>query len=217
MALLKLITWNDQTILFEGDFDSWKDCLESAVDQNVSLDHILLENMDLQSANLDGAQMDYAHVRHCDLRGANLSEVSMIKSKWSGCNMGHACMWETQAIGAQFIQCRMNDVDVAFCDMRGLMVTCPLFLKNDFSRTTYIGGATYMAHGSVYPMSRGPLFVQGLTQDVVFLDSHIVIDGLITLHHDQLEKMPFVHAVSTDVLKALWQRLRSAQVLTFAA
>ncbi len=218
MALLKLTTWNTNKTLFEGEFASWKACLESAVDQGVALDHVLLENLDLTAINLDGAQMDYAQIRYCNLRGANLSEASLIKSRWTGCDLSDVCLIDTQAVNAQFTQCKMARIDIAYSDLRGAMLTCPEFLKADFMKSTHMGGAVFMAHGSVYPISRGPVFVRGMALDVVLLDEHVVINGGdMIVRNDQISKIshimmdlaPCGHNVSPEqMLQVLWDALR---------
>lgn len=218
MSWLTLKTWNTGETLFEGEFASWKECLESAITAGVSLDHLQLENADLSAANLDGASLDYARITHCNLRGANLSEASLIKSQWTGCDFTEACLMDTQAVNAKFTQCRMGQMDVAYADLRGAMIDCPAFLKNDFTRSTHMGGAVFMTHGSVYSISRGPVFVRGMALDVVLMDEHVLIGGDMIVRNDQLGRInpvlmdlaPCGHDTvpAEKMLELLWDALR---------
>ena len=216
MQTIQLTSWSTNEILFQGQFNSFRECLENAIDKGVILNFLCLENQDLSLANLDGAIMNDAHIRYCNFRGANLSECELQKTHWTGCDMTEVCFKDTDLVCAKFQQCKMRDVHMQFADMRGMMVTCPEFLKGDFSRTPHMGGSVFLANGTAYAMSRPPVFVRGMPIDIVLLDDHIILGDMLVLRHDQLgiARHCLMDLVAEDaaapemLLQTLWSALR---------
>ncbi len=216
MPIKTLQAWNTNSTIFRGQFDSWKECLEAAISQGVSLDYLHLEDADIGAANLDGAKMSYARMRRCRLAGANLSETTLIKSEWTDCDMRDVSMSDVSAVGARFLGTRMNGVDVAYADLRATLVSCTEFLKIDVSHSTHLSGSAFVAQGHVCPMTRGPIFVRGLGLDTVLLDEHVVLGSGIILRRDQfgnregLIKVFAQHGLKphADQLCRLWSALR---------
>lgn len=110
----------------------------------------------------------------------------------------------------------MKNVQIDYADIRGVMVTCPSFLQCNFARTPHMGGAVFLAHGSAYPMSRPPVYIQGTPMSIILLDEHIMLGETLVLHHNQLglsrhclmdlardSKLP-----PEELLQTLWAALR---------
>jgi hypothetical protein len=217
MTLKTLRTWNDDTVLFTGDFDTWQTCVAAAIDAGIVLDYLTLSDCDVTHANWDGAQMNYAKFVRCDLTGANLSEASLIKTIFEDCALNDVCLSDTVAVGGRFMGSSMARIDVHYADLRGILVTCPEFLKIDFSNTAHMASSAFMAHGVMCPMTRRPVFLRGLGLDMVMLDEHIVLGNMMVLRRDQMRSRDgLAHAFgknglqpNPDTLAALWDTIHT--------
>lgn len=195
MNTIILRSWNDGAVLFSGTYTSVKACLEDAVAKDVPLDYLELADVDLAHANLDGARMNYARFTRCDLIDVNLSEASVIKAVFEECDLSNACLCDTVAVGARFDRSRMTDMDVHYADLRGVLVTCTDFLKVDFSNTAHMESSAFMARGVLCPMSRRPVFLRGLGLDMIMLDEHVLVGGIIILRRDQMQSREGVASI----------------------
>ena len=64
-------------VLFSGDFDTFRFCVEAAIRANVNLRRADLCRADLRGADLRGADLREANLRGADLRRANLEEANL--------------------------------------------------------------------------------------------------------------------------------------------
>ena len=72
-------------VIFSGEYESFKSCVENAVKKGVSLAGANLENADLRYAYLRYANLRYAYLRYAnlmnaDLRYANLRNVLLLNT-----------------------------------------------------------------------------------------------------------------------------------------
>lgn len=216
MNSMVLRSWNNDAILFSGQYDTIKACVEDAVAKGVQLDYLDLADADLAHANLDGATMNYARFKRCDLRDANLSEASIIKATFDDCDLSDACLIDSIAIGTRFDQSKMSHIDVHYADLCGILVTCTDFLKTDFSNTAHMASSMFLSHGMMCPMSRRPVFLRGLGLDMIMLDEHVLVGGLIVMRRDQMHTREGVASVfmqrglqpNPQALATLWDTVQ---------
>lgn len=214
---IELTAWNTRKIIMSGDFISYKHAIEYAIDHNINLDYLTLNDVDLSHSNLDGVSLNYAQLTRVNFEGANISESSVIKAKFEDCNLTNVTLTDTNCVGTSFQNCVMMNIEALYADFRGALVTCPHFLKNDFRQTAHFGGACFMNKGNMCPMSKGPVLIRGLGLDVVLLDEHAIVSGTIILRKEQLfDKQGQISPIfarsginpSPEVLQKLWHCIR---------
>ena len=92
-------------ILFEGKYESLKDCICDAVDKNADLRDANLSDADLRDANLSDADLRDANLSGANLRGANLR----------GANLRGAYLSDADLRGAY-----LSDADLRDADLEGV-------------------------------------------------------------------------------------------------
>jgi len=65
------------TIIFEGTFNSMKECVEQAVKEGVNLHGAYLYDTDLSNANLRSADLTDTYLYRTNLRGADLCGANL--------------------------------------------------------------------------------------------------------------------------------------------
>jgi hypothetical protein len=72
--------WSGE-VLFQGDFDSMKDCVLAALRSSINLSGAYLRGANLSSADLSSAYLSGAYLRGAYLSGANLSGADLSGAK----------------------------------------------------------------------------------------------------------------------------------------
>ena len=70
MKTYEILNTNNE-VIFSGQFNSFKKCVETAVERKISL-----KNANLQDANLRYANLKYANLENANLENANLKNVN---------------------------------------------------------------------------------------------------------------------------------------------
>ena len=104
--------WDDNKILFEGEFESLVLCVLSAVREKADLRGADLRGADLygadlygaylREANLYGANLRWANLREADLREANLREADLCEANLHGADLCEANLHGANLRGANF-------------------------------------------------------------------------------------------------------------------
>ena len=86
--------YND-SIIFEGEFESLLQAVEEAVRKNVCLDgaslnHASLDRASLNHASLNGASLDRANLNHASLIDASLNGARLNGARLNGASLNHA-------------------------------------------------------------------------------------------------------------------------------
>lgn len=214
---IELKTWNTRRVILRGEFASHKKAIEYAINQGISLDYLMIEDCDLSNGNFDGGSFSYARFNNCNFDGANLSESSFIKSQFIKCCLNNTALTDSNFIGSSFENSSLRNCEALYTDFRGIVVTCPYFLKSDFRHTAHFSGACFMSKGNTCPMSQGPIFIRGLGMDLVLLDEHVVVGSTIIIRKDQVfDKHGTLSPVFSDkglkpnnaLIEQLWESLR---------
>jgi len=92
-------------ILFKGEYDSFKKCVEGAVRKGVDLSggdfsFINLRKADLENANLSNAKLFKANLEHANLMGVNLHKATLSRANLDGTNLIGANIEEIYLDGA---------------------------------------------------------------------------------------------------------------------
>ncbi len=183
---IELIAWNTRKTLLLGDFISLKHAIEHAINNHIKLDYLEISNADLRNGNFDGGSFNYAKFTRVNFEGANLSEGSFIKAQFETCNLTNVTLTDASCVGAQFKDTAMTNCEALYTDFRGALFGCHHFLKSDFRQSSHFGGAAFMNKGNLCPMPKGPVFIRGMGMDVVLLDEHAIIGGMVILRKEQL-------------------------------
>jgi len=72
-------------VLFEGKYESFRLCVQDAIDKSISLKYANLQYADLQgvdfwNSDLRGVDLRGANLRNVDLRGANLNDTKFVNN-----------------------------------------------------------------------------------------------------------------------------------------
>lgn len=206
-----LINYKTKDILFEGWFNSLKDCVEQAVSDRIPLDHVDLSGVNLAHANLDDARMSGASLRGTNLQGANLSEAVFDHADFSDADVTHACFALSSLIKVNFYGASFSCTDMTDAVISGCQFSCPSVFSTLFGRAALFTDCHYThEHRDYYEMSRPPVVVSGLPRDIVVLD-HVIKIGQDFIPKSRLRAIGLprlMHAYGTDVSDFLSTVLR---------
>ncbi|MGZ9097253.1 MAG: pentapeptide repeat-containing protein [Micavibrio sp.] len=162
--------------LYYGTFSSFRRCVEQAVADGISLRGASLRNTNLLNAELDGADFRQADLSGCNLAGANASECRMNGADFTGAtlhgtilcesDLSHACMGSAAFGATDVFAAVLND-----CHFSSLSA----FTLDFIDASSMTGSCFVNPCGTVCPMSRPPVLIQGLNQRMIIMDRHIKI------------------------------------------
>ena len=184
MQTIKLRTTQNNKILFEGRFPSFKECLEQAIFNKIPLHHIDLTGQDLSNANLDNAQMGFADFTGTNLTGANLSE-----SYLRGSNFENAALYNTCLCLSNISECNFQNTSFGGTDIFGTILCHSTFstlsaFSLDFGSAQQMQNCRFVnAKGKVAKMSRPPIIIQGLSRKPI-----IIMDNAISAGHNTIKR-----------------------------
>ena len=188
MKHYQLQTINNSTILFEGTFLSFQDCLETAINQKINLDQINLSNQNLSNANLDNAIIPRADFTGANLTGANLSE-----SYLRGAHFKNTTLYNTCLCYSNLSECSFKDSFFGATDIFGAILrkshfsTLSCFTLN-FSTARHMEECTFInPNGTISKMSQPPIVINGLiNQPLIIMDNEIKAGHNTISHHKLL-------------------------------
>jgi len=102
------------SILFEGEFGSFKLALEASIKNSANLGDADLGDADLRGADLRGANLGGA-----DLRGANLGGADLRGANLGGADLRDADLGGADLRGADLRDADLGDADLGDADLRG--------------------------------------------------------------------------------------------------
>lgn len=178
---MKIIHVESGKTLYEGRFSTIRRCVEAAV-----LDRVDLSGADLRKANLRYAMLDGALMEGACLWGAQLSYADMSEGDFSGSDLRTACLKDICLAQSLLVRCDMRGsymkgAIVTDSDFTGAQFSCPSMFAVRWSEARSLAGATYWHQGEkACAMNTAPVVVTGMAQDMVFLDRHILCDGVLS-------------------------------------
>ncbi len=95
-------------VLFNGEYKSFKDCVENAVFSKINLSEAYFSG-----ANLSGADLSGAYLLEADLSGASLSGASLFKADLSGADLSGANLSGADLSGAYLFRASLSGADLS--------------------------------------------------------------------------------------------------------
>lgn len=190
---------NTGKVLYEGQFASFKHCLEQAVTEQTSLQHADLRRKNLSGANLDDAQLQGSDFTGSNLSGTNLSESVLEGANFSNAALVDACLSYSNLGKSLFYGARFGATDIAGCKMPSCTFSGLSTFTLDFMDATDIAGSTYL-HLDLHrlPMNTPPRVLRGwLNTPVILLDHHAII-GNKSLCASSLGHLPLLASFFDD-------------------
>lgn len=181
-----IICSHTQEVIYEGWFDSLKDCVEIAVAEHINLDGADLTGANLANANLDDAQMAGVILNGANLNGANLSEGVFDNANMVGADLSHVCfamssLMNVDMMGASFAATEVIDAVISGCQF-----SCPSVFTTGFHRAAVFDACNYIHDiKGAFSMRKPPVVILGLSRDIVYLD-HIIKIGAEFVHKGDL-------------------------------
>lgn len=170
----KLICHATEEVMFEGWFTTIRGCVEQAVADHVCLDGVDLTGANLANANLDDAQMAGACLSGVNLNGANLSEGVFDHADMRGADLTYACLALSSLMNVDMTGASFAATDVTDAVISGCQFSCPSVFTTLFRRTAVFKNCSYVhAEKGIFPMSKPPVVISGLSRDIVYLDHTI--------------------------------------------
>jgi uncharacterized protein YjbI with pentapeptide repeats len=114
---------NTGEVIFSGDFESIKQCVEAAARQKVSL-----RSADLRSADLSSADLSYADLRSADLRSAvlssaDLSYADLSSAVLSSAVLSYADLSYAVLSSAVLSSAVLSSADLRYADLRSAVLS----------------------------------------------------------------------------------------------
>ncbi|MCB1533014.1 MAG: pentapeptide repeat-containing protein [Alphaproteobacteria bacterium] len=175
MSLYNIQSTRKSTPLFEGEFASFQDCLEAAVQENRNLEYA-----DLRLKNLRGINLDDARLTHADLSGANLTGANLSEARLLGANFTNAALFDACFAYSDLQHCIFEYSHFGGTDITGSNISFSHFAgiscySLDFINASSMRGCTFKnAQGHTLKTSEPPVVILGLKHSpIVFTHEKI--------------------------------------------
>ena len=103
---------HDDSIIFEGEFESLSLAVEEAVRKGADLSGAILSKADLSGANLTGANLYGADLSGANLSGADLSGANLYRADLSGADLSGANLSGAYLSGADLTEANLTEADL---------------------------------------------------------------------------------------------------------
>tara|TARA_R110001592_G_scaffold20926_6_gene84602 strand:+ start:10150 stop:10761 length:612 start_codon:yes stop_codon:yes gene_type:complete len=183
----------DHSIIFEGNYASLKDCLEHAVERNISLSHVNLKNHNLTNANIDNADMPYADLSGTNLTGANLSEADISNALFHNCGLYNTCLSESNLKNSDFRGASFGATLINGANLRGCVFSTLSACDLDFQHAADMFFCQYITtEGDHYNMSNPPIVIKGLLNVPIIIFDDIIKIGSKTLSKTNMPQISHI-------------------------
>ncbi len=179
MSNFTITSHKDKTIIFEGNFHSFQECLESAVIQNRPLHNADLRGQNLSNRNLDGAQLSGADFTGSNLSGANLSESVLSQCIFSDTTLINTCLAYSDLQNCQFEGAQFGATDIVGADFSSCLFSGISCFTLNFIDAKKMGGCRYKnTDGQMLSMGKPPVVIMGLrSMPIAFMDHDIKFEA----------------------------------------
>lgn len=183
MTQIKIFSNKTGKILFQGDFEDIKQCLETAVSQRIDLSYADLENAKLINANLDGGIFKGACFDGANLAGANMSEAYLSGASFRGAALHNTCMAESIMRGCDFVGAAFGATEIAGADISSSMFSTSSCFTLDFALVEDMRGCCFQTlDGLLCQMSKPPTVVRGeWGYPIAVMDHHVKVGAHVRL------------------------------------
>lgn len=190
MTKYQLRSTQNHAVLFEGEFTSFRACLERAIYLKLNLDHIDLRHQNLSNASLDEARMHGADFTGANLSGANISEARLAGARFTGAALYNTCLALSDLAGCDFENASFGATDVFGAVLSHARFSTLSCFTLDFTRVQAMQGCVFInPDGRVSRMSRPPVVIQGLSVSPVVMMDEDVRAGQNLIDRARIERM----------------------------
>lgn len=185
---------NSGEIIYAGQFNSFKECLETAVKDNIDLSYAALTHKNLSHANLDDARLDHADFSGSNLIGGNLSEASLNHADFTNCSLESACLAFSSLRHCNFTNARFGGTYIEGAIIDSAHFNGLSCLHLDFTDTQSMTGCLYKDEdGGVVSFSAPPILLHGLPK-------HIALIGDMVRIGAKLHTLPDIAKINDPLL-----------------
>lgn len=178
MKTFKIRTKNTQKTLFSGQFESFKHCLEGAVQQGLQLKDANLKHANLTNANLDDAYLEGADFSFANLTGANLSETRMKHTIWRGASLYNACLAEADLRHADMRFADFGATDFTNADVSNALFSLIDTTKINFFNTRAMRDCVFQDNNNTqHVTSKSPISISGISERPIILVNDFIVIG----------------------------------------
>ena len=190
MPCVTLRKYTDNSIIFEGNYQSIKDCLEHAVDKEICLSHINLRNQNLSNANLDYCSMPNADLSGANLTGANLSEADISHAKLFNCSLYNTCFSYSNLKNSDFRGASFGATLINGANIQGCVFSTLSCFDLEFQYSANMTGCQYvLPDGKKYNISSPPIVIKGLLNVPVIVFDDFIKIGSKTISKSNLPQL----------------------------
>lgn len=168
-----------QEIRYQGYFESFAACLESALQNNVDCTFLNLRDSNLSQANLDGGNFTSCDFTSANLNGTNMSECILSNASFSNASFADVCLCESKIEDCLFFETSFSGTDIASSSLKNCLFSCPSFFGINIHEAQEISGCRYYHDGEYCPINSQPIILSGLSKRLIILDSHLMLGNKI--------------------------------------
>ena len=121
---IQIKRWDNEDIIFEGDYPNIKSCLEAGVAAGRSFYRAKLNDANLNYANLNGAKLNYANLNGANLNDAKLNGAKLNNAELNGANLNDAELNGAELNNAELNGAELNsaygNTEVTYCLQHGI-------------------------------------------------------------------------------------------------
>lgn len=158
--------------LYEGYYPNTSACLESALQQGITLEGLILCGENLSNINADDAALTDVTFKNCNLTGANLSESTLSHVQFISCTLVNACFAYSTLTSTDFINCLCGATDMTQASAKTCTFTGTSCFSIHFSALKSIQECTFRKPNThVFTTSYAPIIIQGIeAHPLIFKD-----------------------------------------------
>lgn len=172
-------------IIYAGEFKTFRDCLETAVKDNVDLCGADLTHKNLSHANLDDARLDHAAFFGSNLIGINLSEASLNHADFMNCSLESACLAFSSLKNCNVTGARFGGTYIEGAVIDGAHFSGLSCLYLDLIDTQSMAGCLYKdEYGAAVSFSSPPILLHGLPKHIAIIGDRIGIGAKLYTPRD---------------------------------
>ncbi len=182
MQTIQIRNRNTNCVIFEGIYNSERECIEDAIAKNITLDYADLRFKNLACINIDSAQLNYVDFSNSNLNHANISEASLQGVNFENASLVGACLAESNMSGANFSGVEFGGTQIAGAIMNSCKFTTLSALTLPFQDTLSMQLCVFTNNREEnFSFSRRPIIVSGLGSSPL-----AILENTILLGHKPL-------------------------------
>ena len=176
MPFFEIRTIPDGHILYSGEFQNFRVCVETAISKGASLRRADLRKTNLLNARLDGADLRETDFSGSNLAGANISEAQLDNALFFGATLINASICESSVKGGHFIDTSFGATLITGSALDDSHFSTLSAFDLDFQSAGSMKNCVFInpCH-TVCPMNRPPLVIRGLIKPLIIMDRHMKI------------------------------------------